>query len=172
MIWLRTNWRLHHIRCKIRSEIYEICMLLATGYPAEISDFYPRFFWLLRRCDSLRRIRMADSTDTCGRKPYPERKSCGLRKYPDTYGRGLKLSNLSAAGCNLRMLALRRSDWAQCASVLRSRTYSTRLSKSHCDEFWSQAGAGLLKVKKYSRLPITRTFKGNRKKVRVIGSSS
>ena len=53
---------------------------------------------------------MPDSTDTCGRKPYPERKSCGLKKYPDTCGRGLKLSNLTAAGCNLRMLALRRSD--------------------------------------------------------------
>ena len=29
----------------------------------------------------------------------------------------------------------------------------------------------LEKIQDYSRLPITRTFKGNRKKVRVIGSS-
>ena len=130
MIWLRTNWRLHHIRCKIRSEIYDICMLLATGYPAEIADFYPRFFWLLRRCGSLWRIRMPDSKDTCGRKPYQERKK------------------------KLRIKKISGYVWARPKAVKfpRSRTYSTPLSKSHCDEFWSQAGAGLLKAKKYSFL--------------------
>ena len=59
-----------------------VTTLRATGYPAEFADFYPRFFWLLRRCGSftsLWRIRMPDSPDTCGRKPYPERKSCGFK---------------------------------------------------------------------------------------------
>ena len=34
-----------------------------------------------------------------------------VQKYPDTCGLGLKLSNLSAAGRDLRMLALFRSRW-------------------------------------------------------------
>ena len=37
---------------------------------------------------------MVDSPDTCGRKPNPQRKSCGFKKNSDTYGRGiLKVSS-------------------------------------------------------------------------------
>ena len=32
---------------------------------------------------------MVDSPDTCGRKPNPQRKSCGLKKNSDRCGRGI-----------------------------------------------------------------------------------
>ena len=38
------------------------------------------------------------------------KKKLRVQKYPDTYGLGLKLSNLFAAGRDLRMLALFRCD--------------------------------------------------------------
>ena len=87
----------------------------ATGYPAEIADFYPRFFQLLRRCGSLWRIRMPDSPDTCGRKPYPERKSCGFKlsgyvwtrpKAVKFFRRGVWFENAGIASIRLSTLRI------------------------------------------------------------------
>ena len=53
---------------------------------------------------------------------------------------------------------------------LRSKALRRWSPKVNCLDNFSQVP--IYKKEKYSRLPITRTFKGNWKKVRVIGSSS
>ena len=138
MIWLREKWRPHHFRCKIWSEINEICMLRATGYQGWDRWLLPKisFFWWLRRCGSLWRIRLlSDSLDTCGRKPYPERKVADskISGYVWTGSKAVKF--------------VRRGAWFENVGIVSMRLSTLR--QLHCEEFWLREEASLLKVKEY-----------------------
>ena len=94
------------------------------------------FFWWLRRCGSLWRIRLlSDSLDTCGRKPYPERKVADskISGYVWTGSKAVKF--------------VRRGAWFENVGIVSMRLSTLR--QLHCEEFWLQEEASLLKVKEY-----------------------
>ena len=88
----------------IAEELYVCVLFLLDQYTCfQIHIAHSKSFTLESGFKKLR-IRLPDSTDTCGRKPNPAaKKKLGIQKYPDTCGQGVIKLKLCCKRKNLHL---------------------------------------------------------------------